>query len=205
MILTSIFIIDPYHHGPPFFHFLFLTLSEEHHAESFWSTLEAHWLIGISNLLEIASKTVSMIEENTSVMVSLEEGWDRTAQVISLAQLLMDPWYRTIAGFQCLIEKEWLRFGHKFGQRHTQTKADKQSERAPVFLQFMDCVFQLISKFPTDFEFNETFLNVITNEVYDGKFGNFLLNSEAERSQAALSTKTVCLLPLLFFFFFFSG
>lgn len=49
-------------------------------------------------------------------MVHCSDGWDRTAQLTALSMLMLDPYYRTIKGFEVLIEKEWLSFGHKFQQ-----------------------------------------------------------------------------------------
>lgn len=65
-------------------------------------------------------------------------------QLTSLASLMLDPYYRTIKGFEVLIEKEWLSFGHKFAQRvgHGEDR-HSDTDRSPVFLQFMDCVWQM--------------------------------------------------------------
>ena len=43
------------------------------------------------------------IKEGISVLVHCSDGWDRTAQTCGLASLLLDPYYRTIHGFQVLV------------------------------------------------------------------------------------------------------
>ena len=85
-----------------------------------------------------------MENHKTSVVVHCSDGWDRTAQLTSLAMLLLDSHYRTLRGFQVLVEKEWLSFGHKFNHRVGQGD-DKHNDpdRSPVFLQFIDCVWQV--------------------------------------------------------------
>jgi len=73
------------------------------------------WLRHVSLVLSASVWTAhKMREQGASVLVHCSDGWDRTAQVCGLAQLLLDPFYRTIEGFGILVEKEWLAFGHKF-------------------------------------------------------------------------------------------
>ena len=56
-----------------------------------------------------------------------------------------------------LVEREWLAYGHKFGDRCGHNSEDS-TQRSPVFLQWLDCVHQLTRQFPCEFQFNEAFL-----------------------------------------------
>lgn len=65
---------------------------------SFFSMLEqSHWLDYISQLLRVTNEVVEAIAvKHQPVLVHCSDGWDRTTQVVSLAELLLDPYYRTI-------------------------------------------------------------------------------------------------------------
>jgi hypothetical protein len=59
------------------------------------------WLRQSSLVLSAAVRVVSAVDrEGVSVLVHCSDGWDRTSQVCALAQLLMDPYFRTFAGFE---------------------------------------------------------------------------------------------------------
>lgn len=53
---------------------------------------------------------------------------------------MIDPYYRTVLGFEVIIEKEWISFGHKFETRlgHFKDENSMPDERSPVFIQFLD-------------------------------------------------------------------
>ncbi len=40
-----------------------------------------------------------MKQQRGNALVHCSDGWDRTSQLTSLAQLIMDPYYRTFSGF----------------------------------------------------------------------------------------------------------
>jgi myotubularin-related protein 1/2 len=54
---------------------------------------------------------------------------------------------------------------------------DKYSDqdRSPIFLQFIDCVWQIMQQFKNFFEFNELFLMKILENMYTCQYGTFLL------------------------------
>ncbi len=45
------------------------------------------------------------------MVVHCSDGWDRTAQVVSLSEAMVDPFYRTMDGLRVLIEREWVWLG----------------------------------------------------------------------------------------------
>ena len=94
---------------------------------------------------------------------------------------MMDPYYRTIRGFQTLIEKDWVSFGYKFQDRVGHAHLAKSAELSPVFQQWIDCVWQLWVQFPTEFEFNEQLLIAILDSLYSCRYGNFLFNCQLDR------------------------
>ena len=108
--------------------------------------------------------------------------------------LFSDPFYRTITGFEVLIEKEWVSFGHKFHRRLGHHDPDfKDEQRAPIFVQFIDCVWQAMNQFPTEFEFTSALLLEVLDNLYSCRFGTFLCDSEAQRMQSGVFEKTASL------------
>ncbi|CAF2432659.1 unnamed protein product [Rotaria sp. Silwood2] len=150
-----------------------------------------NWLLHIRAILTSVNRLVSLVHnDKRSVLVHCSDGWDRTSQLTSLAMLMLDPYYRTLDGYMILIEKEWISFGHKFFFRIGH--GDKiYSERSPVFLQFLDCTYQLLQQFESTFEFNEKFLLTIADYLYSCQYGTFLLNSEKIRTDMQISEYTM--------------
>lgn len=89
----------------------------------------------------------------------------------------------------CFFIIAWLFFslcvqaGHPFQQRCAQSAFSNRKPRseAPVFLLFLDCVWQILRQFPCSFQFNEQFLVTMFEHAYASQFGTFLGNSVAER------------------------
>ncbi|XP_074558064.1 phosphatidylinositol-3-phosphatase myotubularin-1 [Curcuma longa] len=200
------------------------------------STLgDSGWLIHVQSVLAGSAWIAACIAlESASVLVHCSDGWDRTTQLVSLASILLDPYYRTFEGFQVLVEKDWLAFGHPFADRmgfptlsgnNSMPELTRQSSvgslsssplripsgsgftssagntshgqtsnnSSPIFLQWIDCVSQLLRMYPYAFEFSSAFLVDFLDCVLSYRFGNFLFNSEKERQQKGVADTCGCL------------
>lgn len=76
------------------------------------------WLRHTHDVLKgsnFVAKTIGL--DHSHVLVHCSDGWDRTSQLCALAQLMLDPFFRSIEGFITLVEKDWLSFGHMFRLR----------------------------------------------------------------------------------------
>ncbi|AEO68801.1 7000074b-dc0f-4641-8049-b3b0052b7921 [Thermothielavioides terrestris] len=79
---------------------------------------KSKWLSHISCILDGAATIARQVGiQHSNVLIHCSDGWDRTSQLSALAQLMLDPYYRTIDGFIVLVEKDWLSFGHMFQLR----------------------------------------------------------------------------------------
>ncbi|KAM7088147.1 phosphatidylinositol-3,5-bisphosphate 3-phosphatase MTMR4 isoform 3-T3 [Ciconia maguari] len=182
------------------FQYLRAVCSQVPDPSNWLSALEStKWLQHLSVMLKAAVLVSSAVDrEGRPVLVHCSDGWDRTPQIVALAKILLDPYYRTMEGFQVLVESDWLDFGHKFGDRcGHQEKVEDQNEQCPVFLQWLDAVHQLLKQFPCLFEFNEAFLVKLVQHTYSCLYGTFLGNSPCEREMRNIYKRTCSVWSLL--------
>ncbi|KAK8390776.1 hypothetical protein O3P69_010467 [Scylla paramamosain] len=144
----------------------------------YFSRLESsRWLSHISKCLEVAQNAATAIlHQNSSVILQDATGCDLSAVISSLVQLLLDPHMRTIRGFHCLIQKEWVALGHPFTKRlgHTRNQLEEQS---PVWLLFLDCVYQVSLQHHTALEFTSEYLVALWHAAHCSLHSSFMFNS----------------------------
>ena len=158
------------------------------------------WLDILSEILKSSYNIAKDLINNNNILIHCSDGWDRTSQLSSIAQIILDPYFRTIYGFASLIEKDWVSFGHQFAIRNG-CSLEKKNEKdfSPIFIQFLDCVYQIINQFPTAFEFNENLLLFLAEEIYNNKYGTFLFNSEKEKNDFNIKEKAVSIWSDVFY------
>ncbi|XP_040826185.1 myotubularin-related protein 10 [Ochotona curzoniae] len=149
--------------------------------EKWLSSLEStRWLEYVRVFLKHSAELVYVLEsKHLSVVLQEEEGRDLSCLVASLIQVMLDPHFRTITGFQSLIQKEWVMSGYPFLDRCNHLK--RSEKESPLFLLFLDATWQLLEQYPAAFEFSETYLAVLCDSTRISLFGTFLFNSPHQR------------------------
>ena len=160
--------------------------------------VKTKWSAMIEEVLQKSFDIVQNLRKN-SVLIHCPSGADGSSVLSSLAQLILDPYYRTFEGFKVLVYKEWLFFQHNFARKHAlvlhgsngepvnghSIAADmKASQRqmqhwfninnckdyGPFFIFFLDCVSQLIRMNSNQFEFTSHYLAHIAFNCHTNKF-----------------------------------
>jgi len=96
-----------------------------------------------------------------------------------------------------LIEREWIQAGHPFASRHrfscyTPNQTRNKTSGA-TFVLFLDCIYQLYTQFPCSFEFSTQLLILLFEHSHFSQYGTFLCDSERERSELNVHTRTTSL------------
>lgn len=162
--------------------------------EKWLSNLEGtRWLDYVRLCLKKASDVAILLgERRRSVVLQESEDRDLNCLLASLVQLILDPHTRTLSGFQSLVQKEWVSAGHPFMQRINHFKRSDKEE-SPVFLLFLDCVWQFVQQSPTAFEFTESYLMALHDSTYNLFCSTFTHNCHWDRirgSQRHSSSQT---------------
>uniref|UniRef100_A0A673JMJ5 Myotubularin-related protein 10-like n=1 Tax=Sinocyclocheilus rhinocerous TaxID=307959 RepID=A0A673JMJ5_9TELE len=166
--LRQICVIDPF----------------EESEEKWLSSLESsRWMEYVRTFLRHAVEVVYMLESRNVPVILLEkEDRDLSCVISCLVQLMCDPHCRSLHGFQGLIQKEWVMAGHRFLDRCNHLKKNDKEE-SPVFLLFLDCVWQLWNQYPAAFEFTEVYLTVLGDSMWVPIFSTFLFNCPRQRAE----------------------
>lgn len=65
--------------------------------------------------------------------------------------------------------------------------------QSPLFLLYLDCVWQSYQQYPTEFEFTETYLTTLWDAAHISIFDTFIFNCERDRTVAAMVINIVYL------------
>ncbi|KPI97086.1 Myotubularin-related protein 10-B [Papilio xuthus] len=158
----------------------------------YYSILDSsRWLRYVANCLAFAEEAAAHLDNNVTVVLQEGDGVDYSAVVSCLTQLLVDPHCRTIAGFQSLVQKEWVALGHPFCDRlglprpgQSKESSAQLAQCAPVFLLFLDCAWQLLQQRPAAFQYTDTYLVTLWDCAHNHLFDTFLFNCPRDRDLA---------------------
>ncbi|XP_071387756.1 myotubularin-related protein 10 isoform X2 [Centroberyx affinis] len=143
----------------------------EESEEKWLSSIEnSQWLEYVRSFLKHSAEIVYLLDgKNASVILQEDEDRDLNCVVSSLVQLMLDPHYRSLIGFQSLVQKEWVMAGHRFLDRCNHLKKNDKEE--------------MMNQYPAAFEFTETYLTVLSDSMWIPVFSTFLFNCPRQHAE----------------------
>lgn len=85
----------------------------------------------------------AVAEEGVSVLVHCSDGWDRTAQVCSVASVLLDPYYRTLRGLMVRIKPLHVT-NHWYTLHHIYTSSFILKDSSPTgFMRLVSVIIRI--------------------------------------------------------------
>ncbi|KAL5005209.1 hypothetical protein ScPMuIL_018665 [Solemya velum] len=149
-----------------------------------FSALEnTHWLDMVLQCLKASNHVTSVLQkDNQTVVIQEHDSRNFSCIVSSLVQILLDPYFRSKKGFEALVQREWVMLGHPF-QTNLGFVKKEDTEPAPLFLLFLDSLWQIMQQFPACFEFTETYLITLWDSTHIGLFDTFLFDSYYEKTK----------------------
>lgn len=169
-----------------------LTYNQDDNKNFLLNFEKCNWYQSVLLLINSSIKIVKKIKDNNNVLIHCSDGWDRTTQLCCMSQIFLDKRYRTIDGFINLIEKDWISFGHQFSIRGGYYSKNKlKHEFSPIFIQFLDSLYQIMIQNICSFEYNINLLSFLAMESINGVYGTFMFGCDYIREKYSVKENTV--------------
>lgn len=101
-----------------------------------------------------------------------------TLMLTVLVQIMLDPYYRTIDGLIVLLEKEMISNGLNSISNNDIYYSNKIYYYNLSLFLTLECIYQLISIRPYDFQYNKKMIIYLMNKQYDNKYISLIANNE---------------------------
>jgi len=148
------------------------------------------WMGLVASLLRLAGEVAEGVARGVGMVLQEGEGRNTSLIVASLAQMLLEEEFRTRSGFERLVQNNWVSLGFPFSKCHALSGAAAGASVNPVFLLFLDCVYQISVQFPSSLEFTCSYLIIVWDTVLLPVFDTFIFDCEHDRAVARSSPDT---------------
>ncbi len=150
--------------------------------------LNSKWYHYVARCLGACLQLRNCLLAQRPLLLRCDSGRDKSLLLAALLQVVLDPYYRTLAGFEALVMRVFVHLGHPFASRLGERQEGR--EKSPVFLQFLDCVSQLVAQNETSFEYNSKYLGSLANLMQLNIYGTFVADSPKEYVENGVEQET---------------